>query len=76
MSALIGRERLLQLYQHAIQRATGSIPMAMPCGSRRVAAGSHKKSPRYCGGWLIAGLLNQAAAKLAATKSQFTSFSR
>ena len=50
--------------------------MAMPCGSRRVAAGSHKKSPRYCGGWLIAGLLNQAAAKLAATKSQFTSFSR
>ena len=35
-----------------------------------------KKSPRRSGGWLIAGLLNQAAAKLAATKSQFASFSR
>ena len=74
MSALIGRERLLQLYQHAITAGYRFYSYGDAMWIPPVATGNHKKAPATAG-W-TARLLNQAAAKLAATKSQFTSFSR
>lgn len=89
VSALLGRRRLLALYAEAIERDYRFFPMAMPCGSRlrrcclkRFRRELHEKSPRSGGGWpwALMGRAGsrgaQAAARLAATKSQFTSFSR